>query len=365
VLANDRRRLAESLDDLERRLKAFHESFAAARSALSEATRQETADRLVALLVDLSNIAGEASLIQARARVEAITVDPITLDSAVALEIARANRLDWMNNRAALVDTWRLIEFNANALKSDFTITLNGSLQTAGNDNPFDFRGERGTLSAGVQYDPPFTRLLERNNFRQQLIVYQQNRRNLIQFEDGVSRNLRQLIRDAQQLYTNLEIQRRAMAIAIRRVDQTREVLNKPAAMAAPGVAPAQLGPTSTLNLLTALSDLRNTQNNFISVWINYYAARMRLLREMGLMQIDANGMWIEESIDEAVRRCPPSELLPPDVPPGWMPDDGTPPPPAPATSPPVIPPPAPAATDAAFHPSTDSGRVVLIPDAP
>ena len=51
------------------------------------------------------------SLIQARARLETIVVDPIELDSRDALNIARVNRLDYMNNRAALVDSWRLIEF--------------------------------------------------------------------------------------------------------------------------------------------------------------------------------------------------------------------------------------------------------------
>ena len=34
----------------------------------------------------------------------------------LAFEVARANRLDWMNIRAALVDQWRLIQFNAMAL---------------------------------------------------------------------------------------------------------------------------------------------------------------------------------------------------------------------------------------------------------
>ena len=184
----------------------------------------------------------------------------------------------------------------------------------------------------------------------------------MLTFEDGVSKNLRQLLRDQRQLRINLEIQRRAVAIAIRRVDQTREILNKPAPPTPAGQTPTQLGPTAALNLLTALSDLRNTENNFISIWINFWADRMRLLRELGLMQTDDTGVWIEESIEDAVRRSgQQEEPVPPEVPAKWLQDAPSPPaalPPAPTPSPvptptrvpgpagqgPAIPPPAPPA---------------------
>ncbi len=357
----DRQKLAESLVDFEARLNAYTDAMAQVRAQLSEQTRQAVADRFVALLVDLENIASEASLVQARARLEQIFVEKIDLEPAAALEIARANRLDWMNARASVVDTWRLIEFNANALMSQFTVTLNGAIQTPARHNPLDFRSELGTANAVISYSPPFTRLVQRNSFRQQLIEYQQDRRSLISFEDSVSRNLRQLIRDQRQLRINLEIQRRALAIAIRRVDQTREVLNKPAAPAPPGSTPAQLGPTAALNLLTALSDLRNTQNNFISVWANFHADRMRLLRELGLMQIADDGVWIDETIENAVRRSAAEDPLPPEVPPQWLDQGPTSPP---GQSAPVPPPPAPsAAIRAAVQPQGESGGAVFIPD--
>ena len=56
--------------------------------------------------MEILDIAGELSLIQARARVEAfLQIEAIPLTSSDALNIARCNRLDWMNNRAALVDS--------------------------------------------------------------------------------------------------------------------------------------------------------------------------------------------------------------------------------------------------------------------
>jgi hypothetical protein len=201
---------------------------------LNPDNRVEIAGRTIVLLTELQGILNDISLVQARARIEQISIEPIELTNEVALEIARVNRLDWMNNRAALVDVWRLIEFNANRLKSDITVGVAGDVQTVRN-NPLSFDSNASTLRASIQIDPPFTRLVERNVFRQQLIEYQQSRRRLIQYEDGVNQSLRQLLRDLDQLRVNLEIQRRAVAIAIRRVDQTRESLNKPIPPAQPG----------------------------------------------------------------------------------------------------------------------------------
>jgi hypothetical protein len=316
----DLKKTGDALDEI--RL-AFRDSAAvveALRTGLAPATRRRTISDLVIAAKTLASLVQEASLVQVRARVEAITLNPVTLDMNLALEVARANRFDWMNNRAALVDTWRLIAFNARNLMSDLNITFDGSIGTQG-DNPVKFRSTTGTLRAGLQFDPPFTRLLERNNYRSVLIDYQRDRRQLIQFEDSVNQSLRQSLRTLKQLEINLEIQRRAVNIATRRVDQTREVLSRPPDPVAPGAAAVGLGPTSALNLLTALNDLQSTQNNFMSVWLNHYAARMVLMRELGLMELDERGIWIDRPLEDlmpGVDLTQP-EPLPPEVPQAWI----------------------------------------------
>lgn len=311
-LESNRNRLATEFDRTAASLQKLQDD-------LSEENREETVSAIISLNVDMTNILSELTLIEARARLEAISIEPVELAPAEALEIARANRLDWMNNRAALVDTWRLIEFNGNRLESNLDIVLNGEMGTVG-DNAVKFRARNSTVTAGLRFDTPFNRRVERNDFRQQLIFYQQARRQMIQYEDGVNRGLRALLRELEQLAVNLEIQRRAVAISIRRVDQTRENFNRPTPPAEPGQQVAQFGPTAALNLLTALSDLRSSQNNFMSVWLNYQAGRMRLLRDLGIIRIDDNGLWTEESVQEALNRAMsgvPVEL-PPDVPEQW-----------------------------------------------
>ena len=99
----------------------------------------------------------------------------------------------------------------------------------------------------------------------------------------------------------------------------TQEELNKPVPPPEPGQAAAQFGPTAAQNLLTALSDLRNTQNNFMSVWLNYYATRMQLMRELGLMQLDEQGRWIDTPLSALERPAPEEIATPPAVPAEWM----------------------------------------------
>ncbi len=263
------------------------------------------------------------ALIPAQARLETITVDPIELQPHDALHTALTNRLDFMNGRAALVDRWRAIQVNADALQSVLNITGGGDLRTARN-NPLSFRAPTGSVRLGLEFDAPFTRLLERNAYRESLIEYQRNRRSLIQSRDGLHLGLRALLRNLEQLRQNLEIQRRAVSIAMRRVDQTQLSLNPARNPVQPGQRPP-INPTTAINLLGAQTSLRDSQNAFLSAWLNHYATRLRLYRELGIMQLDPEGRWIELPLEDSPVGDAPAggaygEATPDDLPPS-LPD--------------------------------------------
>jgi hypothetical protein len=315
---NERKQLADALADVQQRFQAAVPKLNQLRTGLSPSNRRETAAGLVVWLGEQYRLAGEVMLVQARARLEAVVIEPVEIDAETAFQTALANRLDLMNARASLVDSWRLIAFNANALQSRVDVVLDGNLSTARN-NPLSFNARTGTVRAGLEFDAPFTRLLERNNYRQALIDYQQDRRGFIQALDSVHGTMRTMVRELKRLQVNLEIQRRAAAISIRRVDMTQEDLNKPVPPPEPGQTAAQFGPTAAQDLLNALSDLSNTQNNFMSVWLNYYSLRMRLMRDLGLMQLDAQGRWIDTPLSELERPAPEEIATPPAVPAEWM----------------------------------------------
>lgn len=295
LFRRDKDELFQNLGNLQQRFSALSASLAQIQEAANNG--QQVADSLVVWLRDTLGLTQEMSLIQARAKLESVAVEPIEMDADTAFEIALANRFDLMNNRGSLVDTWRLIQFNADALQSNLDVFIEGDMGTVG-DNPLNFRSTASTVRAGIRFDAPFTRLVERNNYRQQLIEYQRSRRDLIQTFDGVYFGLRSRLRNLQQLRINLEIQRRATVIAIRRVDLTRETLNEPQPPAQPGEPISTLGPTAAQNLLTAINDLSNVQNNFMSVYLSYYANRMLLARDLGTMMLDEQGRWIDGPLD-------------------------------------------------------------------
>jgi len=308
LFRRDRARLVTTLADVEQKFSQAQAKLKSIQAGLTEKTRKATVREVVVWLGNLFRIVQRSVLVQARARLESVTVGSIDLKSDRAFKIALANRLDFMNGRAALVDSWRLIQVNADALQSILNLTASGGMQTAKN-NPASFRAPTGDLQLGLEFDAPFTRLLERNSYRESLVNYQRSRRGLIRSRDSLHLGLRELLRQIKQLRTSLEIQRRAVAIAIRRVDLTRSALYAPVPPPQPGQGAAQFGPTAAQNLLAALSSLRNTQNNFMGVWLNYYAARMRLSRELGIMSLDQQGRWIESPLPSADGNEPEADI--------------------------------------------------------
>jgi outer membrane protein TolC len=240
-------------------------------------------------LNELSASILELTLGQARARVETVALHPIDLTSGRAIEIARENRLDWMNARASLVDSWRLIEFNADNLESQLDLLVSGDVSNT-NSNPLSLDDQTGRLRVGLQFDSPLTRLQERNTYRQSLIEYQQARRNYYNFEDTIKRALRTELRSVELSQLNFELRRAAVHVAVAQVELTRLRLQEPPK---PGVEQA-FSNTTARDLVSALSDLLNVQNDFLSVWVNYEVQRRFLDLDLGTMQLDARGLWVD-----------------------------------------------------------------------
>ena len=130
----------------------------------------------------------------------------------------------------------------------------------------------------------------------------------MIQYEDSIQESLRQSLR-------NLELDKSQPGDpdAARwpspsaALDQVREVISQPPPppQGGPNTGYAkQLGPTTADEPDDrALIDLTESQNNLMSVWFAYYAARMSLARQMGVMELDENGIWIDKPLTAAERR--------------------------------------------------------------
>jgi outer membrane protein TolC len=232
---------------------------------------------------------------------EAIYLVRIDLSPEEALRIARENRPDWMNARAALVDSWRQIEIAANALRSDLNLTFSGDVNTVGN-NPVRFNSSTGRLRVGVEFDAPLTRLAERNAYRRAQIQYDQARRQYYAFEDRISQVLRSELRDLRLSQMDFELRREAVLVAIAQVEMTQYRISRPPAPEEKGGS--SLGATTVRDLVDSLAGLLSAQNAFLGAWVDYEAQRLNLDLDLGTMQLDDHCMWVEPGPIEERRQA-------------------------------------------------------------
>lgn len=214
----------------------------------------------------------------------------------LAGQVALANRLDLMNQRAQLADSWRKIAVAANSLLGTFDVRYNMEVLTPPTQvaQPLNFDGMRARHQLIVNTELPLVRRLERNVYRASLIAFQRQRRNLMATEDNILFQVRQAMRRLRQLTEVYKIQQRALEVAYSQVDNSAEQLRAPAD---PGVQrdAATSAATFTQQLLNAQSRLPNAQNNLFSTWVNFIQFRMELYRDLELMRLDSRGVWIDD----------------------------------------------------------------------
>ncbi len=291
--------LLDEIKQAQQDVQDYAELAAEAKSAdRFEFLKQRFVLQIPGLLTELNNLPLEMSRLQAFARSNSIQITDVQLDAEQAIRIARCLRRDWMNARASLVDQYRNIEFVADQLEAGVDLVFQGDIGNTG-DNPFKLRYETGQLRAGFRFDAPITRLAERNQYRQALIDYQQARRNFYQFEDSIKANLRNLIRFINQNKVQFELNRIIVQISIDQLEINRLNLERPIAV---GEASRSLGPTTAQNLINAINSLNRAQDDFIGAWLNYEVLRRNLDYDLGTMQLDEFGQWLDPGkIDESI----------------------------------------------------------------
>ena len=290
-------KLTDDLAEYAERLAQVEETFA---EYLDEGPRDKSADELAAairndmvlaiqdLLADLGDSVLSLQLIQARARTESALLPEVDITPATAFDIARKNRRDWANARAALVDSWRAIEFIADDLESTLDLVISGDVGSNGN-NPFKLDGNNSRLRVGLQWDAPITRLQERNTYRQSLIEYEQAKRSYYAFEDGIWQLLRSQIRQLQVNRVTFEYGRQALRIAATQIELNEDIRELRDARG------LSSGPTAARDTISALGDLLDAQNSLLNIFVNYEVVRRGLEFDLGTMELTPDGMWLDQ----------------------------------------------------------------------
>lgn len=295
--------LQEEYDALDGRLKDYAEKLTKLNSAIDgyvskgdgNSSPEENAEKIrdevilasQELLSDVADDVLMMQLIQARARTESVVLPEVDIDPSSAFEIARHHRRDWANARASLVDSWRSIEFFADDLESSLDLTFSGGVANDGN-NPLNFRSRTGRMRVGLQWDAPITRLRERNTYRQSLIEFEQAKRSFYQFEDGIWQLLRGQIRQLQANGLTFELGRQSVRIAAAQIELNEDIriLRDSRGLSS--------GPTAARDTISAFSDLLNSQNALLDIFVNYEVLRRGLDFDLGTMQLTPEGLWID-----------------------------------------------------------------------
>ncbi|MGI9474435.1 MAG: hypothetical protein ACR2NZ_23055 [Rubripirellula sp.] len=288
-------KLSDRLDKYLARIEKLQESFVALQARGSASTdprelAQQLRDDIILASQDLVAEIGDdvllLQLIQAQARTESVLLPEVDITPEVAFEIARRNRRDYANARAALVDSWRQIEVIADDLESNLDVIVNGSI---GSDrlSPGSLTKE-GQLRVGLQWDAPITRLLERNAYRQVLILYEQRKRDYYEYEDTVWQVLRAEVRQLQRDRLNFELGRNSVRIAAEQIELNADIRQQNDARGRSG------GPTAARDAIQALNDLLRAQNGLLGIFVNYEVVRRNLDLDMGTMELTPEGLWID-----------------------------------------------------------------------
>ncbi|MHC5537307.1 TolC family protein [Singulisphaera rosea] len=296
----------ESLDRQIELSKSLVDAYAATRFDLEEDVRDikeylETLDKTdlneawrtlhdVFISREFRSRLTELLVIQTQIRVYLIEVKPVDLTVEKAIETALANRLDLMNSLGAVTDTWRNVEAAGNQLLAGLNVFYNAQINSDPNHlGLLRFDAHDTQQFTGFEFAAPIVRRTQRNTYRADQILYQQARRAYMLNHDEIVQTIRLDMRSLNLNRRQFEINRVALLIAARQVDQAENN-----ARSSTG-ADSGAGQTSGLNVINAQQSLLQAKNQLIGNWIQYEESRLTLFKDFDVMNIDVQGVWTND----------------------------------------------------------------------
>ena len=198
----------------------------------------------------------------------------------IAVEAALHNRVDLLTAKDQFEDSERRVRISVNQLLPDLDIDARYTRSSP--ITPFVnwTRLVDGAYAVGLTLELPFERVRERNAFRRAVIEKNRSHRSLTLTEDNVLLEVRGAIRRLYRAVASLDIRKREIEAAER---ESRAALIRFENAAA-----------SNRDVSDAQNAVLQAQNNYIADLVEYEVARIALLRAVGILFIDENGMWVE-----------------------------------------------------------------------
>jgi len=211
---------------------------------------------------------------------------PLELDSGAAIRIALAERLDLRILEGRILDAQRRVVVAADGLRPELTLLGAASVgrgaaigSTPVDDgNRLDFN--RGVYQGLLTLDLPLDRAAEARDYRDSYIELERAVRDLQELEDRIKLAVRDQLRNLEQARASLQVQYLAVRLAERRVKGAALML--------------EAGRAQIRDLLEAQEALLTAQNGLTSAMIDYRVGELAMQRDLGVLQVDNNGLWQE-----------------------------------------------------------------------
>ncbi|MGB0952391.1 MAG: TolC family protein [Planctomycetota bacterium] len=205
--------------------------------------------------------------------------DLAELDPTALGSFALEHRLDQVNLDDQLLDAERRTRIAADALRAglDLSAGVNG---TSEEGRPLSYRSNTLPWSLGLGFDLPIDQLPERNAYRRSLLDRDRALRSVESSRDSILAAVYDAFRQTQSTQQRYVIQLSAVELAGKRVRSAQLKL--------------EAGRSSTRDVLEAQEDLLSAQNAATSALIDFALARLRLYRDLELLELDEDGIRLQ-----------------------------------------------------------------------
>ncbi|MFO0983427.1 MAG: TolC family protein [Planctomycetota bacterium] len=203
---------------------------------------------------------------------------PVRIVEDEAIAVALHNRLDLMTESQRLEDAERTVAITENSLLPDLNLSAGYGATGPLNKSLRDALPDDRTTTVGLSLELPLNRTAERNSYRAALIRRDEAQRSYSLAVDQlglqVRSDLRELNRISQQIVIqNDTIKSEEKALAITRIRYEN-------------------GSAGSRDVTEAQQGLLAATNQLIQLQVDYAIARLNLLKDLGLLFLDAEGMW-------------------------------------------------------------------------
>ena len=203
----------------------------------------------------------------------------ISLDLDRAVDLALAQRLDFLTSLDQLEDTLRreLLAEDATRAGLDVQASL---LAPSATDQALKYDWRTTGWSLGFSFDMPWDRLPERNALRSAQISVDARRRAVEAEADGIVVAVRNAVRQTRNAYQTWNLQAGAVGLAERRVESSDLNLEN--------------GKASTRDVLDAEEDLRQALNSRSAALVDYSLSRLELYLDVEALRVDEDGIGLD-----------------------------------------------------------------------